>query len=42
LAAAVRTAGNYAFKREDDTLKFGVNIYLSAPPPPPRPALITK
>jgi len=22
-------AFNYAFKREDDTIKFGVNIYLS-------------
>jgi hypothetical protein len=34
---------NYAFKRDDDTIKLGVNVYLSAPtPPPPTRGLITK
>ena len=33
---------NYVFKREDDTVKVGVNVYLSAPTPPPKRALITK
>jgi opacity protein-like surface antigen len=34
---------NYAFKREDDTIKLGFNIYLSAPTPPlPTRGLITK
>jgi hypothetical protein len=33
---------NYAFKREDDTIKLGLNIYLSAPTPPPTRAIISK
>jgi hypothetical protein len=34
---------NYAFKREDDKIKLGVNVYFSAPtPPPPTQGLITK
>ena len=34
---------NYRFGREDNTIKFGLNFYLGATPPPsPRPALITK
>jgi hypothetical protein len=34
---------NYAFRREDDTVKLGLNFYLAAPTPlSPRPALITK
>jgi hypothetical protein len=33
---------NYAFRRDDDTVKLGVNIYLSAPSPAPTRALITK
>jgi hypothetical protein len=36
-------AFNYAFKREDDTIRLGFNVYLSAPtPPPPTRGLITK
>jgi hypothetical protein len=40
-------AFNYAFKREDDTFKLGVNFHAPEPPPPPmpppsRPPMITK
>lgn len=42
-APASSPAFNYAFKRDDDTIKLGVNIYLSAPtPPPPTRGLIAK
>ena len=33
---------NYGFKRADDTIKLGLNVYLSPPAPPPRRAIITK
>jgi hypothetical protein len=34
---------NYVFRREDDTVKLGLNFYFGAPiPSSPRPALITK
>ena len=33
---------NYAFRRDDDTLKFGFNIYFSGPPPAPAKPILTK
>jgi opacity protein-like surface antigen len=33
---------NYAFRRDDDTLKVGVIVHLSPPAPPPPPPLIHK
>jgi len=33
---------NYAFRRDDDTLKFGFNIYFSGPPPTPAKPILTK
>jgi len=33
---------NYAFRRDDDTFKFGVNIYFNAPPPAAPPPIIRK
>jgi hypothetical protein len=33
---------NYAFRREDDTIKLGVNVYFSPPEPPPRRPIIAK
>lgn len=42
-APAASPRFNYAFSREDDTVKLGLNFYLGAPTPPsPRRALITK
>jgi hypothetical protein len=35
-------AFNYAFRRDDDTIKLGVTIYLSPPPPPLPPPIIRK
>jgi hypothetical protein len=35
-------AFNYAFRREDDTIKFGVNFYFGAAPAPASPAYPVK
>ena len=35
-------AFNYAFRRDDDTIKFGVNFYFNAPPAPVPPAYPVK
>jgi len=35
-------AFNYAFKRDDDTIKLGVNFYFGAPPAPAAPAFPVK
>lgn len=35
-------AFNYAFRRDDDTLKFGFNIYFSGPPPAAAKPILTK
>jgi hypothetical protein len=41
-APASSSTFNYAFRREDDTLKFGVNFYFGAPPAPASPAYPVK